>query len=293
MSDESLNTNNEYKPAIIREGVHRFFVEFSYLGTNYHGWQIQPNAHTVQAELDRVLSIVFRQEIQTLGAGRTDAGVHAKQMFAHFDADIPKMGFRFAKRKGEIDVKSDTSIIGDWLLQTGQIIHSVNMMLPYDIAVKRILLVHQDAHARFNANHRSYEYHVTFEKNPFLKGFAYYLHPQPDIAAMNDAAKLLFEYIDFSCFMKSKAQTNTNNCVVTNAQWIEVPNGMVFHISANRFLRNMVRSIVGTLLEVGRGRLDKEGFRAVIEGMNRSDAGMSVPACGLYLTEVKYPYIPD
>jgi tRNA pseudouridine38-40 synthase len=289
---EELSQNQlAEQPADSAVQYSRYFIEFAYKGTNYHGWQQQPNANTVQAELDRVLAVVFKQPIVTIGAGRTDTGVHARQMYAHFDAYIPSAGFRFAVRRGEKSDIPELPVSDDISIQTEKLIYSMNMMLPPDIAVKSLLVVAPDAHARFNATQRSYEYHIHFEKDPFIKEFAHYVHPIPDIKAMNAAAKLLLEYIDYTCFMKSMAQTNTNNCTVTRAEWLEVPGGMVFHVSANRFLRNMVRAMVGTLLQVGHGKLTVEGFRQVIESKSRCEAGVSVPACGLYLTSIVYPYI--
>jgi tRNA pseudouridine38-40 synthase len=243
----------------------RYFIELSYDGTNYHGWQAQPNAVTVQQLLDEALSTVLRQPIETTGCGRTDTGVHATEFFAHFDYN------------SEIEhPKSEMS---------------VNAVLPQDIAVKRIIPIHPDAHARFDATQRSYEYHIHFEKDPFKVNRSWELRDKPDIALMNQAAAIMMEFTDFSCFSKSNTQTFTNNCKIARAEWIEEEGSLVFHISADRFLRNMVRAIVGTVIAIGRKEIEPVAIRQIIESKNRSKAGTSVPACGLYLTEVRYPYL--
>lgn len=240
----------------------RFFIELLYDGTNYHGWQLQPNAVGVQEVLNKALSTVLRQPVETLGCGRTDTGVHAKQFFAHFDAAGIK--------------------------QKDDIIRSINAILPNDIAVKRIFPVELTAHARFDATLRSYEYHIHFNKDPFKHNYSWLLRDEPDIERMNQAAKIIMEYTDFSCFSKSNTQTKTNNCKISRAEWIKTDGGIIFHISADRFLRNMVRAIVGTLLQVGRNEIEPYQVRPIIQSKNRSKAGVSVPACGLYLTEVIY-----
>jgi tRNA pseudouridine38-40 synthase len=244
----------------------RYFIELAYDGTNYHGWQVQPNAVTVQELLDKALTTLLRQPIETTGCGRTDTGVHAKDFFAHLDVE-------------SIDH-------GPWTIDK----RSLNALLPYDIAVKQIIPVHPEAHARFDATLRSYEYHIHFEKNPFLNGYSWLLRDTPNLQLMNRAAAIVMEYTDFSCFSKSNTQVKTNNCKIAKAEWVETENGIVFHISADRFLRNMVRAIVGTLLMVGKGEMQPEDIRQIIESKSRSNAGMSVPACGLYLTEIKYSY---
>nr|WP_221229862.1 tRNA pseudouridine(38-40) synthase TruA [Mucilaginibacter phyllosphaerae] len=238
----------------------------AYDGTNYHGWQAQPNAVTVQAILDKALTTLLRQPIETVGCGRTDTGVHAKEYFAHIDVETME------HRPWTIDKRS------------------LNALLPPSIAIKSIIATDAGAHARFDATKRSYEYHIHFNKDPFLNGYSWLIRDRPDLEAMNRAAAIVMEYTDFSCFSKSNTQVKTNNCKIVKAAWIETDNGIVFRISADRFLRNMVRAIVGTLLQIGRGEISPEDIRKVIESKNRSKAGMSVPACGLYLTEVKYPY---
>jgi tRNA pseudouridine38-40 synthase len=232
----------------------RYFIELAYDGTNYHGWQVQQNAVSVQELLNKALSTLLRQSIETIGCGRTDTGVHAKEYFAHFDA--------LQSSEGEVNLRG------------------LNALLP-----------HADAHARFDATLRSYEYHIHFEKNPFLNGYSWLLRDRPNLELMNKAATVIMEYIDFSCFSKSNTQVKTNNCKIAKAVWEQTDNGIIFKISADRFLRNMVRAIVGTLLLVGKEEIKPEEIRDIIESKNRSNAGMSVPACGLYLTEVKYPYL--
>ena len=246
----------------------RFFIELAYDGTNYHGWQMQPNAVGVQEVLNKALSTVLRQPIETLGCGRTDTGVHAKEFFAHFDLE-------------SIDH-------GPWTMDT--YIRGFNSLLPHDIAIKKIIPVAADAHARFDATLRSYEYHIHFNKDPFKNGYSWLLRDEPDLDLMNQAAKLIMEYIDFSCFSKSNTQVKTNNCKITNAVWERTDGGIVFKISADRFLRNMVRAIVGTLLMVGNKEIAPEAIHNIIQSKNRSNAGTSVPACGLYLTAIKYPF---
>jgi tRNA pseudouridine38-40 synthase len=249
----------------------RYFIELAYDGTKYHGWQVQPNAVTVQELLDKALSTLLRQPVETTGCGRTDTGVHAKEFFVHLD--VTNTG------GGENAIKNFSRQV-----------RGLNALLPYDIGVENIILVHPEAHARFDATLRSYEYHIHFEKNPFLHGYSWLLRDKPNLELMNQAAAIVMEYTDFSCFSKSNTQVKTNNCKIVNAVWQQTANGIVFKISADRFLRNMVRAIVGTLLKVGKGELQPEEMRNIIESKNRSNAGMSVPACGLYLTEVKYPY---
>lgn len=243
----------------------RYFIELAYDGTNYHGWQVQPNALTVQETLDSSLSTILRQPIETVGCGRTDTGVHATEFFAHFDI-----------------------VNGSGLIDHGNILRSLNSVLPKDIAVKSIFPVDEGAHARFGATLRSYEYHIHFNKDPFKNGYSWQLRDRPDLELMNTAAHIIKNYTDFSCFSKSNTQVKTNNCKISEAKWISVDNGIIFHISADRFLRNMVRAIVGTLLMVGRKEITPNDVRGIIESKNRSNAGTSVPACGLYLTHVKY-----
>lgn len=243
----------------------RFFIDLSYRGTAYHGWQRQPNGISVQQEIEEALTTVLRVPTPILGAGRTDAGVHAKQMIAHFDADLQ--------------------------MPIEQLIIRLNGLLPPDIAIHSIRPVHNDAHARFDATSRRYEYWVSLQKNPFQQHQITELHCHPDFELMNRAASRLMNYTDFTSFSKLHTDVKTNNCTVTQAHWDEREPGVwCFTIEANRFLRNMVRAIVGTLLDVGRGKLTVEQFCQIIELKDRCQARSSAPADGLYLVEVKYPY---
>jgi tRNA pseudouridine38-40 synthase len=251
--------------------LQRYFIQLSYDGTNYHGWQIQKNALSVQQVLNSKLSIVLRQAIETTGCGRTDTGVHARDFFAHFD------------------VVGETMDHGLWSMEKKDgLLRSINAILPVDIAVKDLFPVAAYANARFDAKLRTYEYHIHFNKDPFKNGRSWELRDRPDLELMNKAAQLMVTYTDFSCFSKSNTQVKTNNCKISYAHWEETEGGIVFRISADRFLRNMVRAIVGTLILVGRKEIEPETVKQIIESKNRSNAGSSVPACGLYLTEVKY-----
>jgi len=244
----------------------RYFVTLSFDGTGYHGWQVQPNGNSVQEELQRALSLLLRTDIQVTGAGRTDAGVHARMMVAHFDYDG-----------------------GDGCLDCGQLVYKLNKLLPQDIAVQRVEAVAADMHARFSAVARTYFYYIHTVKSPFLRHYSCELHYALDFDRMNEAARLLLEYDDFGAFCKSHADVKTTLCRVSKAEWRSVGEGQwVFEIRANRFLRNMVRAVVGTLIEVGRGRLSVEGFRRVIEGRQRTEAGESMPAKALFLEKIEY-----
>jgi|TARA_B110000238_G_scaffold199737_1_gene247567 tRNA pseudouridine38-40 synthase len=240
----------------------RYFIELSYNGKNYHGWQIQPDVISVQQKVNNALSIMLQSEISVVGAGRTDTGVHASQMFAHFDVDQELVE---------------------------NVVFKLNSILPEDIVIYNVFSVDQELHARFNAISRSYAYKICLGRDPFLLDFAWQIHSQKfDLDLMNEAAKLLLEYQDFESFSKVKTDVYTFNCDITKAVWVEKENELTFYISANRFLRNMVRAIVGTLLEVGSGKKTVEDFKEIIESKNRSKAGLSVPAKGLFLTAIKY-----
>jgi tRNA pseudouridine38-40 synthase len=243
----------------------RYFIKFSYNGTNYHGWQSQPNANSVQETLGKALSVVFHSEISLMGAGRTDTGVHAKEMFAHFDLETT--------------------------IDSLKTVHKLNSYLPSDIAVFDIIRVNNDAHARFDATKRTYEYHIHSFKNAFLEQQSWYYKKELDVALMNAAATILLEHEDFQCFSKVNTEVNTFNCKITEAFWQKENNQYVFTISANRFLRNMVRAIVGTLIKVGLHQITSTEFNAIIESKSRSEAGFSVPAHGLYLTKIEYDYL--
>ncbi|KRO55502.1 MAG: pseudouridine synthase [Cryomorphaceae bacterium BACL11 MAG-121001-bin54] len=240
----------------------RFFIELSYKGTNYHGWQEQPNANTVQAEINRALSTILNTNIEVIGAGRTDTGVHANQMFAHFDCDI------------DFDIQN--------------LMFKLNSFLASDIAIKDIFKVKEDANCRFDALSRTYQYHIIQKKDPFNKT-AYFLQNDLDIKAMNEACKYIIGKQDFTSFSKVNTQTFTNNCDVMFAKWELVNNKIIFTIKADRFLRNMVRAIVGTLLDVGFGKIIAADVAKIIAAKDRSKSGVSVPAHALFITEVKYP----
>jgi tRNA pseudouridine38-40 synthase len=234
----------------------------SYKGTNYHGWQIQPDASSVQEEITKALATILQEKILLVGAGRTDAGVHASQMFAHVDT-VKKL--------------------------TDDYVHKLNAILPNDIVIKSIKEVFDETHARFDAVSRTYEYRILLGRDPFLLETTWQLHQKNlQIEKMNEAANLLFKYEDFESFSKVKTDVNTFNCTIMKAVWTLEDKHLIFHIKANRFLRNMVRAIVGTLIEVGLGKKTVEDFRKIIESKKRSEAGLSVPAKGLFLTEVCY-----
>ncbi|MFK7812348.1 MAG: tRNA pseudouridine(38-40) synthase TruA [Maribacter sp.] len=241
----------------------KYFVQFSYNGKAYHGWQNQPNAITVQQVLEKAFSTLLRTDISMMGAGRTDAGVHAKQMFAHFEVN---------------KIERDENLI-----------YKLNSFLPNDIAVHEVFEVLPDAHARFDAIERTYEYWVTQEKNPFYMDAGYYVKHPLDIQKMNEAAALLLETKDFECFSKSNTEVHTYLCDVTEAHWNINGEVLIFTITANRFLRNMVRAIVGTLLDVGTGKSTVTDVKSIINSKDRTEAGYSVPAKGLYLTRIIYP----
>jgi len=241
----------------------RYFITLSYDGTRYHGWQVQPNGISVQGELQRGLSLLLRQPVAVTGAGRTDAGVHARMMVAHFDTET------------DIDCP--------------QLAYKLNKLLPRDIAVQQVKPVADDMHARFSARARTYYYYIHTQKSPFLCHYSCQMHYQLDFSLMNQAAALLLEYDDFGAFCKSHADVKTTLCTVTKAEWRSLADGQwVFEISANRFLRNMVRAVVGTLIEVGRHRLTLDAFRRVIETGRRTEAGESMPANALFLQSIEY-----
>jgi len=241
----------------------RYFIHLSYKGTNYHGWQIQPNGNSVQAELTKGLETLLQQKINVTGAGRTDTGVHAKRMTAHFDTEKP---------------------IADVQNFTGKL----NSLLPYDIAILGLEEVAPDAHARFDAKSRTYHYYIATKKNPFSNEFTTLITFPLDFEAMNRAAETLFDYTDFTSFSKLHTDVKTNNCQIKQAFWKQEGDCWVFTIQADRFLRNMVRAIVGTLIEVGRKKISVEDFRLIIEKKDRCAAGTSAPAQGLFLVDVEY-----
>jgi len=243
----------------------RYFIQFAYNGTHYHGWQIQPNASSVQETLNKAFSVLLNESISIMGAGRTDTGVHASEMYGHFDTeknlDIPVL------------------------------IHKLNSYLPKDIAIFNIILVHDDAHCRFDATKRTYEYHINTAKNPFLQELSWYVTQKLDIALMNEAAQLLLKHTDFQCFSKVNTDVNTFDCTIFEAYWKQENEKLIFTISANRFLRNMVRAIVGTLINIGLKKITLADFENIIASKSREKAGFSVPPHGLYLTNIYYDYL--
>ena len=253
----------------------RYFIELAYKGTNYHGWQYQPGVVSVQETINKSLSILLKTNIDIVGAGRTDTGVHAKQMFAHFDSEVE--------------------------LKENQLIQKLNSFLPNDISVNALIKVTDEAHARFDATKRTYQYHIHTAKDVFEKEGSYFFQTPLDIKKMNAACKILFKHSDFECFSKVNTDVKTFNCVIFEANWKLIKtkksmgnkgvNKLVFTISADRFLRNMVRAIVGTMLNIGAGKINIEDFERIIESKDRSQAGFSVPAHALYLTKIDYEYL--
>lgn len=249
--------------------MQRYFITFSYDGTRYHGWQIQPNGDSVQARLQDALSTLLREAVSVTGAGRTDTGVHARMMVAHFDTEA-----RFEAEEG---------------INGAQLAYKLNRLLPQDIAVQRVEPVSDEMHARFSALSRTYYYFIHTEKDPFLRTTSCELHYPLDFERMNEAAAILMEYEDFGAFCKAHADLKTTLCHVTVARWHQTsPSSWYFEITANRFVRNMVRAVVGTLIDVGRGRLSIDDFRKVIEGKRRTEAGESMPAHALFLVDITY-----
>lgn len=241
----------------------RYFIELAYNGRNYRGWQIQPGEPTVQEALNQALSTLLRENIQVVGSGRTDTGVHASFYIAHFD----------------------TCKLLDHPEQT---VYKLNRILGKDIAINRIYPVSPEMHARFSARSRTYQYFIDKTKNPFTCDYAWKVYPLPDINRMNEACRILFEYKDFTSFSKLHTDVKTNNCTIRAAHWEDTGPQLVFTIQADRFLRNMVRAIVGTLVEIGQGKLTTDDFRRIIESKNRCNAGTSVPGHALFLCHVEY-----
>lgn len=244
----------------------RYFIHLAYNGARYCGWQIQPHSPSVQEELERCLTLKTGQKISVTGCGRTDTGVHARNYYAHFDAETP-------------------------IANCQDLVYRLNVFLPPDIVLYKIWEVPADLHARFNAVSRTYHYYISRQKNPFHQQDAYFLYGDLDVEKMQQAADLLFNYHDFTSFSKLHTQVKTNDCKIMEARWFELDGLLVFRIRADRFLRNMVRAIVGTLLEVGKGRMTLEQFKEVIEKKNRCSAGESVPAHALFLEAVEYSFV--
>lgn len=252
----------------------RYFITFSYDGGRYHGWQIQPNGVSVQEKLEWALSTLLREQISVTGAGRTDAGVHARMMVAHFDT---------------LNMEHGTLNIEHGTLNCEQLAYKLNRLLPQDIAVQKVEVVSDEMHARFSAKWRTYRYYIHTCKDPFLRGYSCEIHYPLDFAKMNEAGRRLMGYEDFGAFCKSGADVKTTLCTVTKAEWVQTSDTMwYFEITANRFLRNMVRAVVGTLIDVGRGRLSIEDFCKVIEGKKRTEAGESMPGNALFLEKIEY-----
>ncbi len=244
----------------------RYFIKLAYDGTGYHGWQVQKNAHTVQAELEQKIGLMLKQPVAITGCGRTDTGVHASEYYAHFEVD----NLRFTEK---------------------DFVFKLNRFLPNDIAVYDVFKVDADMHARYSALSRTYKYYINQIKDPFNRQFSYFYNGPLDIERMNIAAALLMQFNDFTSFSKLHTQTATNLCGISEATWKYFEQRkLVFTITADRFLRNMVRAIVGTLLEIGKGKMPPETIADIIEAKNRAEAGFSVSAKGLFLTEVKYPF---
>lgn len=251
----------------------RYFIQLSYDGTGYHGWQVQPNGVSVQEVLQKALSTLLRQPTEVTGAGRTDAGVHASMMVAHFDWP--------AAHEGEGGEETP--------LDCTQLTYKLNRLLPPDVAVQAVRPVGPEMHARFSATRRTYHYYIHTRKNPFLRGYSWQVNVPLDFALMNEAAQVLLEYSDFTSFSKTGTDVKTNICQLTEARWEQLkPGEWRFTVSANRFLRNMVRAIVGTLVEVGRHRMTISQMRHAIEAKDRQRAGESVPGHALYLTNIEY-----
>lgn len=241
----------------------RYFIEISYNGKNYFGWQIQPNHITVQEVLEDKLSVLLREKIKLTGAGRTDTGVHARQLFAHFDAGL--------------------------IQDREKLIFKLNSFLPKDIAVRNIFKVKPEAHSRFDAIKREYHYLISLVKDPFLENLAYQIHHKPDVELMNLAAEKMLNHTDFQCFSRSRTDVRTYNCRVEKAVWTVSGDTLLFTVVADRFLRNMVRAMVGTLLKVGSGEIPAGEFQRILDSRCRTQAGPSAPAHGLYLVKIDYP----
>ena len=261
------SSNNKYLCSSLKRKFRlRYFLKLSYKGTAYHGWQIQPNAQSVQEVLQNAMRTVLRNEISVVAAGRTDTGVHAKTMYAHFDIET-------------LPFESDIFIF------------KLNSILPKDIALLNIVAVADEAHARFDAKKRTYQYHINQHKNPFVTDGSWYFRHSLNLELMNEAAQILLLKNDFESFSKVHTEVNNFRCKITYALWKSNEDSLIFTISADRFLRNMVRAIVGTLINVGTQKITLKEFESIIDSKNRSEAGFSVPAHGLYLTAVDYDYI--
>ena len=244
--------------------MHRYFLEISYIGTAYHGWQVQPNAVSIQEVLNNALSMKLRREINCTGSGRTDAGVHALMQVAHFDVE------------NEINDLIDFQ-------------HQLNSMLPRDISINSIFPVHESASARFDACSRSYIYRINQQKDPFHHGRSYLFDHQLDLKRMNAACQVILKWTDFQAFSRVRTDVNTFNCTISHAAWEQNNDKLTFSVTANRFLRSMVRTLVGTMLDIAEKKISLDDFQAILESKDRKKAGRSVPACGLYLSNIEFP----
>ncbi|GAA4467254.1 tRNA pseudouridine(38-40) synthase TruA [Nibrella saemangeumensis] len=242
----------------------RYFIQLSYKGTEFKGWQNQPNGISIQESLEKALSSILRRPTTIVGSGRTDSGVHAEQQFAHFEVEEP-------------------------LTVTAQLVYALNCILPAGIAVQAMFPVEADMHARYSAEYRYYQYRISRHKNPFLQKQIYVFRPELEVSLMNEAAGLLLQYTDFQSFSKVRTSVNHFHCTITRAEWLREGDQLIFHVKANRFLYGMVRTLVGTLLEVGQGRMTVADFEQIILARDRTVAGRSVPPDGLFLVEVGYP----
>lgn len=243
----------------------RYFILISFKGSAYHGWQVQPGSVTIQKVLDHALSTILNERITTTGAGRTDTGVHASTFYAHFDTSDPDLAIK------------------------KNIIFRLNRFLPRDIAIINLFRVQPDAHARFSAISRTYQYHINRIKDPFRNDYSWHINGDIDIYSMNSACRLLLGSSDFTSFCRLHSDNKTNICNIFFAEWEESDNRLLFTIKADRFLRNMVRAITGTMVEIGRGKMDLIEFEEIILARDRCRAGKSAPAQGLFLTGIEYP----
>lgn len=259
----------------------RYFLKLAYDGTSFHGWQVQPNAMSVQATIESALSTYFQSNVPIVGAGRTDTGVHAKQMYAHFDSPKP-------------------------LTEKKRFLLAINSLVGKDIEIEDVIEVSENAHARFDATQRTYKYFVSFSNNPFLKNYFWYSPTDLNMEIMNEAASMLISTEDFTSFAKLHSDAKTNICKVSHSQWLPISQdqeardflgilheGIVFTITADRFLRNMVRAIVGTLIDIGRNKISISQFQKIILDKNRCSAGTSMPSQALFLWRIKYPFISN
>jgi tRNA pseudouridine38-40 synthase len=242
----------------------RYLIQFSYDGGSFHGYQIQPNAHSVQAELEEKISLLLGQKVEITGSSRTDTGVHARQQFAHMD-------------------------LPDEIIPASDFVYRANRMLPTSLALQSLYAVSSEFHARFDAISRTYEYIISPSKNPLMREFAYWFEAPLDINKMNFAGEILTHHTNFQCFSKVKTEVTTFDCDIKKALWERRNDQLIFTIQANRFLRGMVRSVVGTMIEIGLGNWDLEGLKDILNSKDRQKAGRSVPAHGLFLIEVEYP----